>query len=169
MATRSGRISVLISRDLGVLVQAIREVEPEMRKQIRRLTKPVAEQAWRDELRGNVTTRLEARTLLDTSRVATSDQNVMLRSATVGRVRGVPASMLAAGAEFGADPNKLIRTRSRKGTSYTRRRGAQFKRPRSGGYVVYPAVRKVIPRVASLWFQTAYRAIAEKIEGASGG
>ena len=169
MATRSGRISVLISRDLGVLTQAIRGAEPEMRQQIRKHTKPVAEQAWADELRGNVTTRLEARALLDTSRVAVTDQNVMLRSAAVGRVRSVPASVIAPGAEFGADPNKAIRSRSRNGTPYTRRRGAQFKLPRSKGYVVFPAVRKVIPRIASLWFQTAYRAIADKVEEAERG
>ena len=140
-----------------------------MREQIRRVTKPVAESAWEEELRGNVTTLLETRALLNTARVATSDQNVMLKSAAVGRVGKVPASVIAAGAEFGADPSKMIRSRSVKGKAYTRRRGAQFKRPRSGGYVVFPAAKKVIPRIASLWFQTAYRAIAEKIEGASRG
>ena len=164
MASRSGRISVLVSRDLGVLSQAIAQAEPEMRKEIRGRTKPVAEIAWREELQGNVTTRLETRVLLDTARVAVSDQNVMLKSATVGRVGDVPASVLAAGAEFGADPNKPIASRSKNGTAYTRRRGRQFKLPRSRGYVVYPAAHVAIPRIGALWIQTAVRTFAEQVE-----
>lgn len=150
-----------------MLTQAVRQMEPEMRKQIRAHTRPVAEPVWREAVLGNTTTRLEVRTLADTSRVAVTDQNVMLRSATVGKVGKVPASVLAAGAEFGADPNKQIKS-SRKGTPYTRRRGAQFRRPRRGGYVVYPAAREVIPRIASLWIQTAIRTMHEVLEQKGG-
>jgi hypothetical protein len=167
--TRSGRISVLVSRDLGVLTQAIAQAEPEMRTQIRRFTKPMAEEAWAEELRGGSTTRLEVRVLADTARVAVSDQNVMLKSATVGRVGKVPASVLAPGAEFGADPQKVIKSQSKAGKPYTRRRGQQFRAPRRRGYVVFPAVGQIVPRIASLWMQTAIRTFAEKVEGAARG
>lgn len=169
MSSRTGRISVLVSRDLGVLLQALAQAEPEMRKQIRRFTKPMVEPVWAEAVRGRTSTALEVRALSDTARVAVSDQNVMLKSATIGKVNGVPASVLAPGAEFGANPDKQIKTRSRKGTPYTRRRGRQFKLPRRKGYVVFPAASEVIPRIASLWMQTAIRTFAEQVEGAERG
>ncbi len=139
-----------------------------MRKQIRRFTKPMVEPVWAEAVRGRTQTALEVRALSDTARVAVSDQNVMLKSATIGRVGGVPASVLAPGAEFGANPDKQIKV-NRKGTTYTRRRGRQFKLPRSKGYVVFPAASEVIPRIASLWMQTAIRTFAEQVEGANRG
>lgn len=163
-----GRISVLVSKELQILTQAIRGMEPEMRAQIRAHTKPVVGPVWAEAVRGNVTTRLETRVLADTARVAVSDQNVMLKSAGVGKVHGVPATVLAAGAEFGADPNKVISTRSRKGNPYQRRRGRVFKLPRRRGYVVYPAAVQVIPRIASLWIQTAIRTMHEQLEQKGG-
>lgn len=164
----SGRISVLVSRDLMVLTQAVRQMEPEMRKQIRAHTKPVVEPVWREAVRANVSDRLETRVLSDTARVSVSDQNVILKSATVGKVGGVPASVLAPGTEFGANPDKQIRSKTRAGRTYTRRRGRQFKLPRSRGYVVYPAAREVIPRIASLWLQTAIRTMHEVLEQKGG-
>ncbi len=164
----SGRLSVLVSRELMVLTQAVRQMEPEMRKQIRARTRPVAEPVWRESVLGNSQTRLEVRALGDTSRVAVSDSNVLLKSGGVGKVGKVPASVLARGVEFGADPNKQIKSRSKKGTGYTRRRGRVFKLPRSRGYVVYPAAREVIPRIASLWIQTAIRTMHEVLEQKGG-
>lgn len=163
----SGRISVLVSKELMTLTQALRGMEPEMRAQIRKHTRPVAEPVWQEAVRGNVTDRLQTRVLSDTARVSVSDQNVMLKSASMGKVHGVPASVLSRGAEFGADPDKVIKT-SRKGKPYTRRRGRQFKLPRSRGYVVYPAAREVIPRIASLWIQTAIRTMHEVLEQKGG-
>lgn len=160
----TGRISVLVSRPLSVLSQAIAQAEPEVRKQIRVHTKPVAETAWQEELQGRVETRLEVRVLHGTARVATSDSNILLKSATVGKVRGVPASVLAPGTEFGASPDRQVKSRSRAGTAYTRRLGAVFRPPRRGGYVVHPAASAVIPRVGALWVQTTLRTFAEQVE-----
>lgn len=163
----SGRISVLVSKELMTLAQATRQMEPEMRKQIRAHTRPVAEPVWKEAVLGNSQTRLEVRALANTSRVAVSDSNVLLKSGGVGKVGKVPASTIVRGVEFGADPNKVIRS-SRNGKPYTRRRGRQFKLPRSRGYVVYPAAREVIPRIASLWIQTAIRTMHEVLEQKGG-
>lgn len=160
----SGRISVLVSRDLGVLLSAALGLDAEVRSQLRKRTKPVAEGAWKPTVAAKAHTRIQSRVLADTARVAVSDLNVTLKSATVGKVGGVKASALAGGAEFGGNPNVHIRQRSRAGRSYTRRRGNTFGPPRKEGNAVFPAVREVIPRIVSLWMQTTYRTVAEEFE-----
>lgn len=160
----SGRISLLVSTELQTLVQVSRGLDKEVGARLRKHTRAAAEPVFREEVRGNVTTRLETRVLSDTARVAVSDLNVTLKSATIGKVGGVPASVLAAATEFGGSPDKQIKTRSGKGTNYTRRMGRVFKLPRSRGYVFHPAVRESIPRMASLWMQTAFRTVAEQFE-----
>lgn len=161
------RISLLVSRDLAVLVQAAVTLPREVASQLRAQTRRVVEPALQEEMRERVGTRLEARALLDTARVSVSDSNVTLKTATVGRVRGVPAGVLAGGAEFGASPERAVATRSRKGKPYKRRLGPVFRAPRRRGHVFFPAVQALIPRAGALWFQTAYRTTAEHFEKAA--
>ncbi|MGW9159616.1 hypothetical protein [Microbacterium sp. NPDC055665] len=158
------RISLLVSRDLAVMVQAARSLPGEVTKQLRAHTRRVVEPAFQEEMRDRVGTKLETRVLLDTARVSVSDTNVTLKSATIGRVHGVPASVLAGATEFGANPERAVSTRSRKGTRYNRRLGPVFRAPRRKGYVFHPAVTAFIPRAAALWFQTTYRTVAETFE-----
>lgn len=160
----TGRISLLVSHELQTLVQVARGLDREVAARLRKHTRDVAEPVFREEVRGRVTTRLETRVLSDTARVAVSDTNVTLKSATVGKVHGVPASVLAAATEFGASPDRMVATRSRKGKAYDRRLGRVFKLPRRNGYVFHPAVRDSIPRLASLWIQTTVRTVAEQFE-----
>jgi hypothetical protein len=160
-----GRISVLVSRDLQTVLSVARDLPREVAAQVRRFTRAEAEPIFRDEIRGRVETRLQARALLDTARVSVTDSNVTLRSATIGRVSsGVPAGTVAGLAEFGNHPGTKITQRSRNGTRYTRRMGPISRVPRRAGYVFFPSVRGSIPRVASLWIQTAYRTVAEQFE-----
>lgn len=160
----SGRISLLVSRDLQTLVQVARGLDREVAARLRKHTRAEAEPVFQEEVRGRVTTRLETRVISDTARVAVSDMNVTLKTATIGKVHGVPASVLAPGTEFGGVAAKTVTSTSKRGKSYTRRMGRVFKQPRSGGYVFHPAVRDVIPRMASLWMQTARRTVAEEFE-----
>ena len=158
----SGRISVLVSKDLQTLLSAIREMPKEVNNVIRLHTKRAAEPIWQESVRGHVVDRLQTRVLSDTARVAVSDSNVTLRSGVIGKMaNGTPKTALAFAVEFGADPNKIIDTHTKAGKAYTRRRGRQFNLPRSRGYVVYPAARDSIPRLASLWVQTAVRTMHE--------
>lgn len=161
------RISLLVSRDLAVMVQAARSLPAEVSKQLRAHTRRVVEPAFQEEMRERAETRLEQRVLVDTARVSVRDDNVTLKSATVGKVHGTPASVLAGAAEFGANPDRTVATRSRKGTPYRRRLGPVFRRPRRRGYVFHPAVQAFIPRAGALWFQTVYRTVAETFEKAS--
>lgn len=161
----SGRISLLVSHDLATLVQAARGLDREVAGQIRKHTRPVAEPVWQEAVRGNVTNRMQTRILGDTARVSVSDQNVILKSAVVGKMAdGTPKSKLASGTEFGADRAFTRTVVSKNGKSYKRHTKAQFRLPRRGGYVVFPAASTVIPRIASLWVQTAVRTVHEVFE-----
>ncbi|MGB3375928.1 MAG: hypothetical protein WBA87_12430 [Microbacterium sp.] len=161
-----GRISLNIDSPLRSMLLAVRQVPAETRKQINTHTKRDAEKIWTGEVRERAATRIQQRVLVDTARVGVTDRNVALRSATVGTLRkGVPASRLANGAEFGVNPGKVITSRSRKGKAYKRRIGSAFPRTRRGGYVVYPAARDAIPRIAALWVQTAVRTILDAFDG----
>jgi len=164
----SGRISLLVSRDLQALVQAAGSLDREVRARLRAHTKAEATPIWSDEITHRTGTRLQTRVLVDSARVAVSDTNVTLKSAQVGKLRsGTPRPVLAAGAEFGANPNKQIKQRSRKGKVYSRRLGNAFGAPRRGGNVFFPAFRQAVPRVASLWMQTTIRTVAETFEKVS--
>lgn len=163
----TGRISLLVSRDMRVLVEAVRGMDAEVRKQIRTHTRTSAGPLWKDELAQQTTTRLQNRVLVDSSRVSVTDQNVMLKSAQVGKLSsGVPVSQLAGPAEFGAAQSKTVQQKSGRGpnNAYTRRMGGAFGAPRRRGKVFFPATREAIPRVAALWIQTAYRTVAETFE-----
>jgi hypothetical protein len=161
----SGRISLLVSKELQVLATVAKSLDREVAAQLRKHTRGAAEPIWAEETRGRVHTRLQARVLSDTARVAVSDQNVTLKSATIGKLSsGIASSVLAGPAEFGGAPGRPVQTKSRKGTAYTRRLGGAFGQVRRDGYVVFPAVRAAVPRVAALWIQTAYRTVADTFE-----
>ncbi len=162
-----GRISLLVSRDLGTLVQAAGTLDREVRGRLRAHTKGAAQPIWQDEIKGRAMTRLQSRVLVDSARVAVADSNVTLKSAQVGRLRsGTQRPVLASAAEFGANAGKQVKQRSRKGKVYTRRLGNAFGSPRRKGNVFHPAFADAVPRVASLWLQTAIRTVAETFEKA---
>lgn len=162
------RISLLVSRDFAVLVQAARSLPAEVAKQYRAAARRVQEPAFLEELRERADTRLQHRVIVDTARVAVRDDNVILRTAATGKVgRGVSADILKSGAEFGMRPDRPVETRSRKGTPYKRRIGPVFKGRRPRGWVFFPAVQAFIPRAGALLFETAYRTVAETFEKAS--
>lgn len=161
MAT-GGRISLLVDSPLRTANLAFRGLEPDVRKQITRFIKPVATTAWREETRGTAMSRLQSRALADTARVGVSGLSVSLSAGGGGRLSsGTPTALLARAAEFGANPRKRLTATSRKGKRYTRVQGGRFPAFRRGGYVVFPAAKQAIPRVASLVVQTTIRTVHE--------
>ena len=161
-----GRISLSIDSPLRSMLLAVRSVPADVRKQISRHTRAEALSIWTSEVRERAATRVQQRVLVNTARVGVTDRNVALRSATVGTLRpGVPASRIATGAEFGMSATKIITSKTRKGKTYKRRMGAALPGRRRGGYVVYPAARDAIPRLASLWIATAVRTILDAFDG----
>lgn len=167
------RISVFDSKELQAILLALRGFDRELKKQIRQQTKKVAEPEWQKAVNEHASTRLEHRILASTARVQVSDQNVMLRSAHIGKSisGGLKPSEAWPAVEFGGNQSKVgkYQTRSRKGTVYTAtRHTARQLRPRNPkGYVVFPAAAQVIPRMAALWAQTLVRTFHEMTEGKS--
>ena len=165
----TGRISLLVSHDMRVLVEAVRGMDAEVRKQIRAHTKAQAAAVWKSEIAQHTGTRLQNRVLVDSARISVTDQNVMMKSAIVGKLSsGVPVTQLAGPAEFGSAPGKRVTQSSGRGPrkQYSRRMGGAFGRPTRKGKVFFPAAHESIPRLASLWMQTAYRTVAETFEKA---
>lgn len=161
----TGRISVLVSKDLQTLLSAIREIPREVNAELRKHTRIVAEPVWQEAVRANLSDRLETRVLGDTARAAVSDTNILLRSGGIGTTAdGTPISELALPTEYGGQREEFVTVRNRQGTSFKRRTKRQFKLPRARGYVVNPAAREVIPRIVSLWVQTTVRTIHESFE-----
>lgn len=169
MAT-GGRISLLIDSPLRTLAHAMREWEPETKRQIGKATKSAALPIWRESTRAQAFTRMQAR-LAESATVSVTAQNVFLRVGSKGTLSsGTPLKVLAKAIEFGADPETVIHVTSPKGKSYKRKLGRRFRLPRSRGYVAHPAAADgAIRRIASLWVQTAIRTLHEQVERASRG
>ena len=158
-------ISLLVESPLSVLAQAMRQVPTETKKFIGSETKKAAQPIWFDELKGRALSRVQQRVLVDSARVSVTARNVTLKSGAVGKLRsGTPVIALSSAAEFGMSPAKEITQRSKKGKTYTRKAGPTFGAPRRSGNVVYPAANDSIPRFASLWIQTAHRALFDAAE-----
>jgi hypothetical protein len=165
------RISTYSSRELQGLLVRLKGADKETRKRIRQVTKADAGPIWTSSLNQQASTRLEARVLAATGRVKVSDQNVTLTAATVGRklTGGLNPKTDYHGVEFGAEQGATSRyeATSIKGRRFTveRRTRAQLRPVKRTGYVVYPAAAEAIPRLASLWVQTAVRTLHELVEG----
>lgn len=167
----SGAISVFSSKGLQTLLAALQAVDKDTRKQIRRFTKADASPIWKDEVGPRARTKLEQRVLSATAKVSVSDQNVTLQSGRTGRALsgGARPSEIAAGVEFGAlGKRNTYMSTSRRGRRFpvTRRTTNQFGSRNTNGKVVYPASRASIPRLASLWIQTAMRTLADAFDKA---
>lgn len=164
------RISVFESKELQATLLALRGFDKDLKKQIRTHTKRIAQPQWQKSVREHAETRLEQRVLADTARVQVSDQNVMLRSAHIGRALtgGLKPSENWAGVEFGGDQEKAstYSATSRTGTSYkvTRRTRRQLRPRKKTGYAVFPAAADMIPKIAALWVQTTVRTFHETLE-----
>ncbi len=162
------RISLLVSRDLAVMVQAARSLPGEVTKQLRAHTRRVVEPAFQEEMRDRVANKLETRVLLDTARVSVfrHERHPQVRDHRQGArhplLRFWPV-LLSSGLTLIA---RCPRDRGRApGTTAVSDlcSGA----PRRKGYVFHPAVQQAfIPRAAALWFQTTYRTVAETFEKA---
>ncbi len=166
--TGSGSISLLIDSPLRDLALAMRAVPTDIKREISKQTKSAARPIWSQETRERAATRIQQRVLVNSADVSVTARNVTFKAGSKGRLSsGVEVSRLARSAEFGMNPGKEIASKSKKGTPYTRAAGGTFGPNRRAGNVAYPAARGAIPRVASLWVQTARRTIHEAIEEVS--
>lgn len=166
----SGRISVFASSELRTLLAALKQVPKDVQKQVRQYTKAEAQPIWQNELQSRGASAAQQKVLVKTGRVRVSNQNVMLESGRIGRSLqgGAKPSQVAAGYEFGANGEErtTTMTTSPRGKRYpvTRRTKRQFPSWSSNGRVVFPSTRRAIPRLASLWIQTAARTLFDAFD-----
>jgi hypothetical protein len=165
------RINVLESKELLATIYAIRSFDKTLQAQIRKQTKAVAEPEWKKSIAERANTRVEHRVIVDTARVAVSNQNVRVQSANVGRPLsgGLNPKTQYPAVEFGIRPKKVTYDRtSRKGGTHkvTRTIGNGLPNPRKRG-PFWGAAENMIPRLARLWVQTTVRTLSEALEGKS--
>ena len=153
------RLSAERSTVLRALIQTLARVPTETRREVRKHTKSVAAPAWKKALSEQAPpARMYFDRLVTPSTVYISDRGVALRSGRAGRF---PRET-----EFGAY-REDYNTYNSRGKSVTRRTQRQFWHFIKKGRVVYPAASEIIPRIGSLWAQTAVRTIHELIEKVS--
>jgi ribosomal protein L27 len=136
----------------------------EAAKAVRKYSKAVIQPEWKKELAAHAPAgRMFQSRLVRPSSALVSDRGVKL---TAGR-----NGALVRETEFGAAREQKVTymRRGRNGTyRVTRRTARQFYHHNRDGYVVFPTVREMIPRIASLWVQTIYRSVHEVIENQLG-
>lgn len=157
------RLDVRQSPELTAFIQGLAVMPKEVNAQIRAHSKGVIVPEWKKGLAERAPARIFFDRLVNTGTAYVSDRNVRLVAGS-DRAKGFPRET-----EFGAyreDYTSYVR-RSRKGGSHkvTRRTQRQFWHYKKGGWVVYPTVSDMIPRIASLWVQTGLRTIGDLIDG----
>jgi hypothetical protein len=168
------RISVRSSRELLAVILALRQSDKAIQANIRKYTKEAIVPEFKSHMIETASTRLEHRALVDTARATVSNQNITLRSGGVGRALsgGLLPKRDAHAVEFGGDRNAKVayRSTSVRGRSFTvtRRTKAQLRPRRRSGYVFFPTIAELAPRILSLWVQTTVRTLAEALEGKRG-
>lgn len=159
------RIDVRGEKDLKTLIAALKGSEAPVRRAIRVYTKSEIVKPWTSAVSERAVTGLERKVIAATTTVAVSDVNVRVQSAAKGRpLRGGLNPKTDYGpVEFGMQPRRSAYMR--KGHKVTRKVGTGFKAPNRKGYVFFPAAREMIPRLASLWVQSAVKVYADIFAG----
>jgi hypothetical protein len=155
-------INIRDSRELQAAVLAIRSVPKEIRAQIRKHTKAMAEPEWKQGVASRAQSKLDHKVLVKTARVQVRDTNVVLRSGATAKLKDLTKPV-----EFGADREQVTSYQGRRGSkrfNVKRHTARQMGWRRQEGRVVYPTANDLIPRFASLWVQTVIRTFYEAIE-----
>lgn len=163
-------VDVFESRELQAALVAFKVLPKEITKLTRQHTKKLVDAEWQKGLTKRAVTPLQQRVLAKTAVSSVTNNNVMMKSATKGKVSARTAAWeLASGAEFGADINAYSvynRRSKRGGTHKVKRRvmrGFGWHRGRTGR-VVFPTAQDLAPRIASMYVQTLLRTTAEVFE-----
>lgn len=166
----SAGINVFESEELQQFLLALKTVPKETAKMTRKYTKEMVDKEWKAGLAKRAVSPIQRAVLVRTAVSSVTPTNVIMKSATKGKVSsGTPSQVLASGAEFGADMDAYSKytRRSPKGKTHqvTRRVNRAFGWHRGReGRVVFPTAQDLAPRIASLYVQTLLRTTAEILE-----
>lgn len=172
------RVDIRGSTDLKATVLAIKTFDTDLRKQIRQHTRTVAMPVWNRALAENLSHNAEpvmrSRVLVQTARITVSDQSIKVSSATQkrsGLSGGLSPARYGAAVEFGANQSKTrsYTYRNRRGTRIivrNRHTARQMPPRRARGTIFWPALNdELVPRLLSLWMQTALRTMGDALDG----
>ena len=150
---------------------ALRTVEAPIRRAVGQDMRATFGPVWRSELAASGAGSRDAILTAGARIAAGNPPSLVTASSTrkVGSGGGLVPTRHWAGFEYGANPNKIVSyaRRSRGGGTHTVRRRVQAGHParRRNGRVIGPAVRGILPRVASYWVQSVVRIVMDAAEG----
>ena len=169
-------VSALASREIRALLLALRQAEPEIRKQVNNQSKLVVTSIWKQAIAEEAsssfgrTQRARVKVIANTAKASVGSRGVRLSAATTGRPLsgGLNGKTQWQALEFGASESvRTVRGTSKLGKEYSMERNvhAQLDPRKKTGYLFFPAAKATVPRILSLWVQTAVRTLAETVEG----
>jgi len=168
-------VSALASREIRALLLALRQAEPEIRKEINNQSKLVVTSIWKQAIAEESsssfgrTQRARAKYIANTAKASVGSKGVRLSAATTGKPLpgGLNPKTQWPALEFGATESvRTVRSTSKLGNEYSMERNvhAQLDPRKKTGYLFFPAAKESVPRILSLWVQTAVRTLAELVE-----
>ncbi|MBD8077696.1 hypothetical protein [Cellulosimicrobium arenosum] len=166
-----GRVNVSGVREARLAATALRNVDRDLRREINAQTRTVVNPVWKGAVEAHARTGQDTRILAKGTRVATGAKPRLVAASSKRAFSGglVPAYDWKSW-EFGTKAKGVktrYRRRSRNGGSHIvlRRTRKQVPSRNAKGRVLYPAVDEVLPRVASLWSQTAVYLTFKALKG----
>ena len=166
------RLDVNSSRGLQAVVLSLSQANREVRKLVRQQSQRVIQPEFQKAMNEQASTLAESKGLALTSRTQLSDRNVTLGTGTKkgpGFSGGLDPRTSARALEFGAKRDKVTTYKSKrkagKTFSVTRHTQRQFKPNKRAGYVFYPVIAEMAPRILSLWTKTVVKTFHDAMEG----
>jgi hypothetical protein len=157
-------------REAQAAVLAFKAADRDLRKRINTATRETMNPVWRSLVDEHASSPIDKRVLAKGARVAAGNPPTAIAASSRRPLSGgfIPADDWP-GREFGANRNATTTytRRSPAGTTHqvTRHTRRQLPARNPSGRVVYAAVRKIAPRLASLWVQLIVRTYYDAADG----
>lgn len=160
------------TKRLKAVSRNFRALPKEFKSNLQKYQRSEANPIWREEMnQRNGYSKLHSSVFKSGTSVKAGAYLTLRAGASKRRLRGgATAEELARPLEFGSNRRNKYTKYSRsspkgKRHTVTRRAGRQIPPRRRGGYVVYPASKPAVSRIASLHVATITRTIYEALEG----
>lgn len=142
------RPSVVNRREFSATVDAVQSLDTDLPERINDDAERAVPREWAAELGRRASTRQEQRLLADTADTTISEQTIRLQSANRGRA--LSGGLTPAAGWGPVEHGSTAR---------------QFRPRNRNGYVVGPALKAILPRIADIWQKTGERIIGNAFEG----
>lgn len=154
---------------LRAVVLALKAARRDVRNDIAKATRQTMSPVWRDAVAKRARTDIDRKVIAQGARIVAGNPPVAVAAQSRRRLAGglVPTERWHA-VEFGANREEVTTydRRSPRGTVHDVTRHTQRQLPPRyrKGRVAYPALKEVVPRLASLWVQIVVRKFNEAVE-----